>query len=278
MNMKKISILMLSALALFFVGCNEDEGSSEGGDSNATAEALVGKWSLDLHGYKISLNFTKTTLDIETPYSKENFTYTFKDGVLATKIVSRKVNRNDSWVDDPIHDTLKVTLYYKPIILYDSSVLVLRYDTPDMQYGQGGRGEVEFYFREGRTCPATAQDIQGNWCWRLFGEKETARATVKFEGNNFDLKILPWGERYLGTFTYENGIVVCSVTEFQVRENVSDGGSMKLEDVDKNWRLPTENDYRKEGSFGLHFSFPFITNGNESYCNIANLSALFYKL
>ena len=88
------------------------------------------------------------------------------------------------------------------------SVLIMKMVNVDPEYG---RDESLGFIvvKEGMTITTRKEDIQGQWaCWesRGDGDKEV-RIAYKFEGDNFEVIIVPWGQKYTGTYTYDKGII-----------------------------------------------------------------------
>lgn len=89
------------------------------------------------------------------------------------------------------------------------SVLILK-----EVYENGQENLAYIFVKKGMTITTKKEDIQGQWIWWFEmdeGEKEV-RVSYKFDGNNFDMIIVAWGQRYTGTYTYENGIVRLNIT------------------------------------------------------------------
>ena len=72
-------------------------------------------------------------------------------------------------------------------------------------------GAFLFLYKDGSVITGDANSIQGTWDWYFFGNPKTSRIRFVFSQNNFEMIIFPWGEKYAGTFTYENGYATLNV-------------------------------------------------------------------
>ena len=96
------------------------------------------------------------------------------------------------------------------------SVLIMKEIYEDPEQPELGRDENLAFIvvKNGMSINTKKEDIQGQWVW-WFGrgeEDKTVRIAYKFDGDNFEIIIVPWGQRYTGTYTYENGIVKLTTT------------------------------------------------------------------
>ena len=271
--MKKYFYLMSLMVGLLvcsfgFVACGDDDDDKGGGNGSGVANAdaitvndVVGTWTVNSTDNSFIATFTKDEVtlkeDGEILFSGN---YSIKDGVLTIP------GQNGSKMQSV------------PGLLYGKSVLVLK------QIYENERGNEEMLgyvlFKQGKTVTATAQDIQGFWCWYSdFGGDVIIRTAIKIEGNNFELIITPWGERYVGTYTYQNGIIHLNVTAaYTSREEHTGYGTMwgrmdpyTLECDD--WRT-LDPDYWHVDAVSEN---PFIANGDEAYGFIANSPSVLKK-
>jgi len=94
------------------------------------------------------------------------------------------------------------------------SVLIMKTVDIDPEYGRN-EGLAFIVVKKGMTVSTRKEDIQGQWAW-WFGrgaeEDKTIRIAYKFEGDNFEIIIVPWGQRYTGTYTYDKGVVTLNTT------------------------------------------------------------------
>ena len=121
--------------------------------------------------------------------------------------------------------------------------------------------------------------IQGKWYWRMFGKGSGARAVVIVNGSNAEIIITPWGERYTGAITYEQGRIQMSnptfyTSRYQDTENPDVWEHINEEHPeDTPWRMP-DGDYYSAYSYII---MPFIVEGNTAYATVANLYSTFQK-
>lgn len=255
--MKKLFALGIVALALAATGCNKEGTDTEtaGNATPATSASIVGKW----------YNPNDILVDaLNLPAQPE---FEFKaDGTITGNYYSGTWEMMDKGV-------LKITpnnseaVYVLPYTMYNSTVLIMRYDIPEIS-PEGypvinmGKGFVEFFYKDGKAAASNKADIQGKWScfegWDENGDGEVtedeqmASVSVTFNGDKFELVIHVWnGELYSGTYTYKDGFVYFHPTRWVSIEGEQD---------------PKENSlgYENNGDF----VFPVIGNGDELYAYI----------
>lgn len=85
-------------------------------------------------------------------------------------------------------------------------------------YEDGIENPAFVLVQKGKTVSTKKEDIQGQWVWwdeYLDPDNnlvKTARLSYKFDGDKFEIIIVGWGQKYTGTYTYENGIVKLNTT------------------------------------------------------------------
>ena len=135
-------------------------------------------------------------------------------------------------------------------------------------------GQEMFAFavvQKGKAINTKKEDIQGQWLWWFEYEvdegviERTIRVSYKFEGDNFDLIITPWGQRYTGTYTYENGIVHLNIQQGYTsrEEGTGDGwgeGDLDPVTLEANWKPLYPEHWSFETMEG-----PFFVIGNEAF-------------
>lgn len=146
------------------------------------------------------------------------------------------------------------------------SVLIMKEVDIDPDYGRN-ENLAFILVQKGKTINTKKEDIQGQWAW-WFGngaeEDKTVRIAYKFEGDNFEIIIVPWGQRYTGTYTYDKGVVTLNTTAgYTSREpGTGDGwgeGDLDPVTLEGNWSpLYEDRWYAPEG--GLFFAI-----GNEAF-------------
>lgn len=255
--MKKFQLMTLLGLfvcVFTFIACGDDDED----DNNAvttigiTTNDLVGTWMMP--GTQMSYTFTKELLTINQ-WGEENYkgAYTLKDGVLSYSEVSNKL-----------------------VLLADKSVIVVlrNIEEGDLKYD-----DLDFIgIKQGKTVNATAKDIEGVWRWPMHGQKDYNRAGLTVKGNTFDLIITPWGQRYTGTFTYNNGMMKLTIDNGYTSREPGTGygsmeGNMDPNTLEAEWsQLDKENWTMQSGD-----EMFFVANGNEAYGFIVGLPAIFNK-
>lgn len=229
-----------------------------------TLNDLLGTWVTNSTDNNSVVKFTKDSITILNNGQLEHqSTYTLKDGVVSYPGFNG------------------VTYQSVPGLLYNKSVMVIKQIMKDEM-----RGTEEMLgmilFKQGKNVTATKNDIQGLWCWYSdFGNDSVPiiRTAIKIDGDNFEIIITPWGERYVGSYTYTNGLLHLEVTAaYTSREEHTGNGSLwgrmdpyTLECDD--WRT-LDHDYWHIDAIS---DTPFIANGNEAYGFIANIPSVLQK-
>lgn len=255
--MKKLFALAIAALALAATGCNKEGTDTEtaGNATPATSASIVGKWY-----YPNELLIEALDLSVQPEFE-------FKaDGTITGNYYDGTWEMMDQGVLK-ITPTNSEPIYVLPYTMYNSTVLIMRYDIPEVS-AEGrpvinmGKGYVEFFYKDGKAAASNKADIQGKWScfegWDENGDGEVtddeqmASVSVTFSGDNFELVIHVWnGERYSGTYTYKDGFVYFHATEFYGSEGKQDPKESSLGDGTK-----------------CDFVFPVIGNGDELYAYI----------
>ena len=173
------------------------------------------------------------------------------------------------WQDDQysqMADTIQVSL------IRGGSVLLLM-----TSYDEG----ATFYFKKGAKLPSDKSELQGTWFWmeQYFNPGDRAvRVAVKFDGDNIDLIVCPWSQRFICKYTYKDGIV-SSTGEVTFRTLWRVDGANELNPTnpfDSEW-LPTYDPEQYTGNLSDGFSFPFIVNGKNAYSRFVGLSPIYTK-
>ena len=280
--MKKFYYLCLMAGLTFgsltFTACGDDDDSNNNQQQNdnnngkdsttvvpnsdaVTANDLIGIWSVNSTDNDYVVEFTKDSVILKANGKVEyQSKYTLKDGVIS-------------------YEGLNNTQYQSvPGLLYGKSVMVFK------QIYKNEREEEEMLgmilIKQGKNVTATKNDIQGFWCWYSdFGGETIIRTAIKIDGDNFEVIITPWGERYVGNYTYQNGILHLNVTAaYTSREEHTGNGDLwgrmdpyTLECDD--WRVLDQDHWH----YDAVSETPFIGNGDEAYGFIANIPAILQK-
>lgn len=234
------------------------ENKSVPNSDEVTDEDLIGTWTTNNTNNSYMATFTENEVIFV-----ENGEETFRG----------EYSLNDGMITIPLQQGVEFRSV--PGLLYDKSVMVLK------NIYKNDRGEEEhlgvILFKQGKTVTATSDDIQGFWCWYDdFGGEEIIRAAIKIEGDRFEVIITPWGERYVGTYSYQNGILHLNVTDgFTSREEHTGNGDLwgrmdpKTLECD-DWRVLDRDHWHADAVS----ENPFIANGDEAYGFIANIPSI----
>ena len=105
-------------------------------------------------------------------------------------------------------------------------------------------------------------------------EDKTVRIAYKFDGDNFEIIIVPWGQRYTGTYTYGKGKVTLNTTAGYTSREPGTGDGWGEGDLDPvtlvgnwstlnedRWYNPTEGIFFAIGdeAFGVFLMPSFCT-------------------
>ncbi len=289
--MKKVFFYALAAFAMMAVGCNKDDKQNSGDDNGIS---VVGTWNLHHEDdfETLVLNEDMSYGLVETSFYKEEGTYTYGSNTLV--LTPSKAWERD-WVRDdiyggPVRDENGNYQYTewqeiqpressKSIevrLLYEGDVMLMK-KIDD----HSGEAEVVWapYVKEDATHVSNIGDIQGKWYW-LMGEGGTPRVIVNVNGNNGDVIITPWGERYTGTIRYEKGVIYMDNPTFTTTryEDGEDGWEHMNEEDPENsdWRVPF-GEHPYEGTYEHGLALGFVADGNVAYGGVANLLARFVK-
>lgn len=279
------------ACAMTFVSCGSDddddnsnptptpseENKNAGGD-NANTNDLVGVWEAIGEQVKSVYTFTDKELTIEDYYldyqtnqwkksEQEDYkgAYTLNNGILS--YIMSYNQQEVEW-----RDTVEVVAK----LLYNKTALAL---LSSMRNNQGDEYSVnQILYKKGANIPAKIEDIQGDWRWYMHGDKTYTRVAVQIKDNNMTLIIVPWGQRYDGTITYQNGYISLTVTAAYTsrEEGTGEGwgeGDLNPETLEATW-TPLNRDSWMYYELGY---MPFIANGSEAYGILANLPGVYIK-
>lgn len=269
--MKQFFTLAIAAIAFLTVGCNS-EGSDDG-QGNSSASDLVGHWGISHEDGAEDLVFSSDGTVSGDFFGKG--TWTVENGVLTVK--SKDYEGKD------------ITTAYKADMLYDKSVLVLRYDIPATDEAghyigtNNGQGEVYMFYRDGKAKANDIQDIQGKWYWYMQRDESFVRAAVIINSNDADVIITVWGERYKGKAQYKDGYLMVDKTEIFTSRYSNGDNDEEWDKVDSCLSHPEDaawlNITNSEEYYvsGIEINWPFIANGKEAYGILANLPAVYTK-
>lgn len=253
------------ALTTTFISCGNDDDQKKDPNSETnvpnsdavTKSDLIGTWTSNSTDFVYAATFTADDVTL-TENGQQTFKgqYTVENGVVK----------------------FGVGLESAPGLLYDKSVLIMKSISTDDRGRKETLGMI--LFKQGKEINIPKEDIQGQWCWySVFINDEIIRTAIKFEGDNFELIITPWGERYVGTYVYSNGIIKLNVSDgYTSREEGTGNGELwgrldpyTLECDD--WRTL----YRENWHVDAVSHTPFVANGSEAYGFIANIPTVLQK-
>ena len=232
-------------------------------DPTALTKAdLVGTWNVYLNGAPVTFTFTDSKLQIDGTDVENGGAYTFENERVAYRYEGEDVSFNV----EMIHN--------KTVILAISII------PASQSYSGEEERQTSFGYREGATIPVTASDIQGKWYWQSEHGFVGARAVLILDGDKFDLIITPWGERHIGTFTYQNGYIHLTPEE-SFTSRYDDSDHINIENPEATpWKHPGEPGVDGDP---IYFSnpgddvIPFIPNGTKAYSELANLQVEYTK-
>lgn len=285
--MKKILSLVFAAFALMTVGCNKDDDSSDSTNGGGSATSVVGTWNLHHDD-----DFETLVLDENGKYSLLASVFYKEEGSYSYAGNSLTLTPSKAWERDYVRDDVhggpvldgngnfqfteweevqpqESTKTYPARLIYNGDVLLIK-----TLEDHGDPYEVWAPYVNGNaTHVSNINDIQGKWRW------QNTRVILTVEGNEADIIITPWGERYKGTIRYEKGVIYMdNPTFYTTRYDDGEGGWEHMNDEDpenSDWRFPF-GEYPYQPTFG-QISMGFVVDGNVAYGGIANLLALFEK-
>jgi len=278
--MKKYLFIALAAVAMMFVGCEKDPVDN-GGDDNAVS--VVGTW------YHHSEDFAQTlTLNQNGTFSNQTSmtqrvegTYVYANDTLALTVTlayEADVEYVDgqpvvsNWHEVPPYETYVAT---PARLIYSNDVLLI--GQPD--FDDGSLTWVP-YVKENATHVSNVNDIQGKWYW-MMKNAGFPRLIVNVQGDQGDVIITPWGERYVGTIRYEKGIIYMDNPTFYTTRYGQTGGSssehMNFEDPENSPWLTPDGSMNFDTPTWISLDLLFVVEGDVAYGNLANLLATFER-
>ena len=272
--MKKLNFWLFASLfiaAFTLTACGDDDEDtttatpptvpSETSTESVTVDDLKGTWKYDFYG--TTYEFTENTFTVKLQ-DEETYTanYTLKDGVISY-----------SYTFDGKAEKGSANVY----LMYNKSVLAMKAKPVDGD-DYSIREAATILYRNGQAPNTPKSDIQGEWHWYMRGEVDYVRGAYKFEGDNFELIVTPWGQKYTGTYAYQGGFLTLNITNGYTsrEEGTGDGwgeGDLDPKTLECDWK--TLN--RDRWAFEPGMIAPFIVNGTEAYGALANLPCVFYK-
>ena len=245
MNFWLLAGLFVSAFAMTACG-NDDEDDptvppTEPTSSSAITQAnLAGEWGdggLDIN-QGISFTFEG---DQVTFKQGENLgykgPYTIKDGVASFTITG---NNN-------------VTLTYQTAssLVGGNAVLVVKQIVKEQDYTNES---LQFALvKKGMTITTKKEDLKGQWFgYEGDAEYKSIMLSYKFEGDNLEMIITHWGQKLVGTYTYDKGIL-----KFHPTVGYRPAGNINPTTLEADWR--------EDNSVLQDYEGLLLTNGDEGY-------------
>lgn len=279
--MKKFYSIVLVAFAMLAIGCDEEEKPTPGGDNDYS---VVGTWLLHHDDDFETLALKEGGIyDLtQSALYKEEGSYSYANNKLTitpSKAWERDYVRDDvhggpvlddqgnfqytDWVETEPRNS---ALTYPVKFIYSGDVMLTMFDEASEE-----QGEVWLpYVKQNATHVSNISDIQGKWRWM------NTRVIININGDQGDVIISPWGERYTGTIRYENGVIYFVDHIFRTtRYEDGEGGWEHLNEADpenSDWRIPDGG-----GTFEGGPEIGFVVDGNVAFGGVANLNARFEK-
>lgn len=242
--------------------------TAKGGNNNTGGadKGLVGTWELETEIGLYQLVLAESTYSMTNLQEKYEGTYTITNGVAT--LINEKYFYQDwesgEWIEDELDEDDREPAYVKLLLLKDSKVLILEFE-------EDGYTDFIMLNKKGATNIASnIEEIQGKWVWYVYGMEDHIRAYLEVNGNQFDLIIPAYSERYKGQCDYANGEITFDVHDFQNREWFE--GCENPQYLYQPWGY-----YQWPQQRWSHFKMPFIVNDGIGYGLFVNLLARFEK-
>ena len=252
----KVPFEQLDYIAPYESDANPDNPSVE----PISAADLVGEWGDGglgfSNGYSLSFNDGKVTIKLEDNVTQEPYT-------LENNVVSFVMD-DVTYRTSPGLAGGKSVMIVKQVIPAPSETKAFRAEAP----ANGETEELAFVLvKEGETIKTSKSDIQGQWlCWWTMNPEEDpiVRMSLKFDGDNFEAIITPWGQKYTGTYTYANGMVTFNVKAGYTSRTEGTGGGSMWGDLDP---VTLEAPWRTLYEEYWHFidGGAFVATGDEAF-------------
>ena len=296
--MKKYLAWALIALPVLAACENEDELKDEnvsGASVEVSMKTLAGEWYINEPEQGQSTVETLTiqengsfVLEIKNSYEDENLhtelvSYiqhvegNFElDGTALKGNVSKVQSKHSLWNEgryegllDWEEDSYSFPDNAEVSLIRSGSVMLLQSD-----YG------VAMYFRKGSRLPNDISELQGIWIsFESYkaGDKNVSVA-IKLNGDNIDLIVGPWAQRFICKYTYKDGVIASDgEVTFRTLWRIDGCNDFNQDDPWASEWLPTYDPQQYTGNLSEGFSFPFVVDGNKAYCLFVGRSPVFIK-
>lgn len=183
------------------------------------------------------------------------------------------------WTEGDASDLNILPLNANIELLDNGAVMMVRYEEPS--YDTENPAPIQrwhLFYNMDKTVTSDINAVQGRWHWIMHNpEAEDAiRTAITIDGNNFDLIITAWNERYIGTLTYENGVLNLNITGYSHvdQEQLTDDNRFLIMEDPYSDEIPWVAEPAYYQTMSLVF---FVYNSRTAYGNIANLEAEYTK-
>lgn len=286
--MKKNFSLALVALALMFVGC-EDEPEPTPNPGNDDAVSVVGTWvnQKDYDVAVLTLNadstyewLTDRRCKTGGTYSYANHTLTIRPTITWAREGMVDENGNLQYTEWRAIPTAQYTFSCEVRMIYSGDVLM--YQHVHLYEGDTSRIDWSPYVNTNATHVSNINDIQGKWYWMFEGTPSTPPhplAIINIDGTDGDIIYTHWGERYIGTVRYEKGVIYMDDPTFYTTWYEDGNGFFShtnLEDPESSpWQLPDPDIPYSIGRDKL--AIGFVVDENVGYGGIEDQVATFTR-
>lgn len=284
--MKRFFYLFAVAAIVFgmmtFTSCGKEEDNVPNTQNDTTGQ-IQGTWKMSSENDDSVVIITDSTMTISSEGQwKEvnNASYNEERGELNTVLTEEYLWNEDTgeWElsTDPIDPATANRTYFADI-LDNNNVLALTAMVEDWN-GTFYEETVKLLYRDGATITSDVNTLQGLWYWYMFGDRNAVRVAVKFTDNNVELYVPGWssGEKYTGTYTYQNGFVHMTLDKFYLREASENDDQGHPETANYALQDPSDPDFWGGPLLGDQI-MPFFANGTRAYGIFANLDMLLYN-
>ncbi len=234
-----------------------------------TKADLIGTWeakylgNYDYYGIKFTENEMTLTERSDQWSQTTTASYTWKDGVITLKYPATE------W-SEAYEETKNVSF------MYDKSVLVLKSNP----WEDESLEQAEVWFKEGKTPDTSDAKLDGKWFSYFRGNKNEVSMGLWINGNKAEFVVGAWSIRFVGPYTYENGVLYLHPTEYYVGRSDDEWGYGRVDPATlecSSWEKVSVNPGIIRVDNPYPETFVFIVNGDEAYGWYANEPCRFYK-
>lgn len=303
MEIKKFLSWALIALPLL-AACDDDEKINNeeggGGSNEVTMSNLTGEWVFNISQVSESVE-ESLVIKADGSFVNETTYYYYERG---TKIINSLHRTEGKYKLEGTTLIGKITKAqyryanwrnntYQGLSDWENDEDIVTNDTAQVSLLRGGtvmimQSEFEYeedmaiYFKKGSNLPNNKSELNGTW-FSMFASKydnetEEINIAIKFDGDNIDLIVVPWSQRFICKYTYKDGIV-SSEGEVTFRTLWRENGAneMNMENPFESEWLPTYDPEQYTGNLSDGFSFPFIVDGKKAYSLFVGRASVYTK-